>query len=47
MSSLSKNIQSTIEVLLQSTEGHAKTILANITDIDYLSKLFDIVNLLP
>ena len=43
MSSLSKNIQSTIEVLLQSTEGHAKTILANITDIDYLSKLFDIV----
>lgn len=41
-SSSNKNIQDAIGVLLQSTEGDAKTILAKITDIDYLYKIFDI-----
>lgn len=40
-STSSKNIQKTIDLLLQSTEG-AKTILAKITDKEYLYKLFDI-----
>ena len=40
--SSSKNIQKTIDLLLQSTEGDAKTILAKITDIDFLYKIFKI-----
>ena len=41
-SSSKSSIQKTIDLLLQSTEGDAKTILAKITDIDYLYKIFKI-----
>ena len=41
-SSSKSSIQKTIDLLLHSTEGDAKTILAKITDIDYLYKIFKI-----